>query len=316
MTDYKKQLGNIGFSYDNLTATGYNKINGICFVVRINPTTKDYTVSAACKPQDESAVEMINTELRNFMSERAKILKNAVFDGKQIIICYQLGMTANITQGVSDAVNTIIYYINQYGCVPCCSLCGNVGYSDIYSTGNTISAMCPDCFYTFQKKAAENMQQDDQIITNYPMGFIGAMLGGLAGGVLWIIFSLMGRVSFIAGFEAGLGGVYGFKWLGKKMSNAGIAIGIIVSFIFLLAGMYLAVGIDFYNALHDWGYYDISFKEALEILPDFVKADADTRNALIFDNLWGIIPFACAAFLSGWQVKKDGQLKNRAIKLM
>jgi len=80
--------------------------------------------------------------------------------------------------------------------------------------------------------------------------------------------------------------------------------------------MYLAVGIDFYNALHDWGYYDISFKEALEILPDFVKADADTRNALIFDNLRGIIPFACTAFLSVWQVKKDGQLKNRAIKLM
>ena len=315
MADYKQQLANIGFSYDTLTATGYNKIKGICFVVRINPATKDYTIAASCRPQDEQSAEMINGELRKFMAERPKILKTAAFDGKQIIICYQLGFIPDITQGINDAVNTVMYYVNQYGCVPCCSLCGNSAYPDIYSVGSNVSALCTDCFGVFQKNNAVSMMQDDMIMTNYPLGIIGAMLGGLAGAVVWLIFSLLGRISFIAGILAGFGGVFGFKWLGKKITTPGIVLSIIISFIFLAAGMYIAVGIDLYNAIQSWGY-DVSFKEALEYLPDLLREDEEVRNAVIFDNIFGVIFFFLSAFLSAWQVKRDGQLKKRAIKLM
>ena len=315
MADYKQQLESIGFRYDTLTAAGYNKINGICFVVRINPSAKDYSVTASCKPQDEQSAQMINSELQKFMSERPKLLKTALFDGKQIIICYNLGFTANIAQGVSDAVNTVMYYANQYACIPCCSVCGNPTYPDIYSIGSSVSALCTDCFGSFQQKNAVNIMQDEMMITNYPMGFIGAMLGGLAGAVIWLIFSLLGKISFIAGFFAGFGGIFGFKWLGKKVTAAGIVISVIVSFLFLISGMYIAVGIDLYNAIISWGY-DISFTEALKLLPEFIIEDAEIRNAILFDNIIGIVTFILAAILSIWQVRKDGQLKNRAIRLM
>ena len=103
--------------------------------------------------------------------------------------------------------------------------------------------------------------------------------------------------------------------LSKKVTAAGIVISVIVSFLFLISGMYIAVGIDLYNAIISWGY-DISFTEALKLLPELIIEDAEIRNAILFDNIIGIVTFILAAILSIWQVRKDGQLKNRAIRLM
>ena len=52
MASYQKQLESIGFRYDTLTANGYNKINGFCLTVNINPGTKDYIISTAFRPAD------------------------------------------------------------------------------------------------------------------------------------------------------------------------------------------------------------------------------------------------------------------------
>ena len=59
MASYQTQLESMGFRYDTLTANGYNKINGFCFTVNINPGTKDYIISSACRPADESTVEAL-----------------------------------------------------------------------------------------------------------------------------------------------------------------------------------------------------------------------------------------------------------------
>ena len=75
MASYQKQFESIGFGYDTLTAKGYNKINGICFTVDLNPNTKDYIVSAACRPVDETAVASMRQAIQQFASERKKIIK-------------------------------------------------------------------------------------------------------------------------------------------------------------------------------------------------------------------------------------------------
>ena len=313
MASYQKQLESIGFGYDTLTANGYNKINGVCFTVDLEPSTKNYIVSAACRPVDENAAAYMREAIQQFASERKKIIKNAVFDGKQIIIVWYIAdITPDITKCMNDSVSFINYCISQFGCVPCCSSCGNEGNANIYVIENNIAALCENCFYNTQSQLAGNMYRENQVITNYPLGVLGAVLGGLGGAVLWIITSLLGKISMIAGAFAGIFGYFGFKKLGKKMTLSGMIISLCVSFVFLLAGMYFAVGVDIFNAVKEYGF---TFSEAFELIPVYLT-DPDATGEIIYNHFAGFITFILGAVCCVFQYNNDKKVKNRMIKLM
>ena len=313
MANYQKQFESIGFGYDTLTAKGYNKINGISFTVDLNPNTKDYIVSAACRPVDETAVASMRQAIQQFASERKKVITNAVFDGKQIIIVWYIADIApNITKFINDSVSFINYCINQFGCVPCCASCGNESNANIYAIENNIAALCESCFYNTQNRLAGNMYKENQIVTNYPLGILGAVLGGLGGAVLWIITSLLGKISMIAGAFAGIFGYFGFKKLGKKMTLQGLIISLTVSFIFLLAGMYFAIGVDIFNAVKEYGF---TFSEAFEWIPDYLT-DPEATGEIIYNHFAGFITFILGAVCCIFQYNNEKKVKNRMIKLM
>ena len=311
MANYKDQLCAMGFGYDDVTAVAYRKINNIAFIVRVNPASKEYNVTAACRPAKDGMIDPLRTALHQFASQRQNMLKTAFFEGKQIHICYQI--TSDITSGVNDAVNFIMYCVNQFECVSCCSICGRYGDVDVYSIENNVSALCTGCYGTLQNNVVENILSDSSTQTNYPMGIIGAILGGICGALIWILFSVMGRIGWMAGLVAGFGGIMGFKWLGKKISTAGIALSIIISFIFLFMGMYIAVGIDLYNAFIAEGF-SVTFSDALDFIP-YAMQDSEYTGALIYNNIFGIITFTVAAVASAIGLKKESEVKNRSIKL-
>ena len=313
MAGYQKQLAGIGFGYDTLTAKGYNKINGVCFTVDIHPNTKDCIVTAACRPADETAVSSMRQAIQQFAAERKKIIKNAAFDGKQItIIWYMADINPNIAKYVTDSVNFVSYCIGQFGCIPCCSSCGNESYADICVIENNIAALCENCFYNTQSQLAGNMYRENQVVTNYPMGVLGAVLGGLGGAVLWIITSLLGKISMIAGLFAGIFGYLGFRKFGKKMTLSGLIISLIVSFVFLLAGMYFAIGVDLFNVLRE---YDFTFSEAFEFIPVYLT-DPDATGEIIYNHIFGFISFIFGAVFCIVGYHSEKKVKNRMIKLM
>ncbi len=311
MAKYREQLQAMGFGYDDVTAVAYRKINNIAFIVRVNPASKEYNVTAACRPAKDGMIDPLRTALHQFASQRQNMLKTAFFEGKQIHICYQI--TSDITPGVNDAVNFIMYCVNQFECTPCCSVCGRYGDVDVYSIENNVSALCTGCYGTLQNDVVENILSDSSIRMNYPMGVLGAILGGICGALIWILFSVMGRIGWMAGLVAGFGGVMGFKWLGKKISTAGIVLSIIISFIFLFMGMYIAAGIDMYNALTAEGI-SVTFRDALDIIPYFMQ-DSEYTGTLIYNNIFGIITFAATSIASAIALIKESKVKNRSVKL-
>ncbi len=313
MAGYQKQLAGIGFGYDALTAKGYNKINGVCFTVDIHPNTKDCIVTAACRPTDETAVFSMRQAIQQFAAERKKIIKNAAFDGKQItIVWYMADINPNIAQYVTDSVNFVSYCIGQFGCIPCCSSCGNESYADICVIENNIAALCENCFYNTQSQLAGNMYRENQVVTNYPMGVLGSVLGGLGGAVLWVITSMLGKISIVAGLFAGMFGYLGFKKFGKKMTLSGLIISLIVSFVFLLAGMYFAIGVDLFNALKE---YEFTFSEAFELIPVYLT-DPDATGEIIYNHIFGFLSFIVGAVICIAGYYNDKKVKNRMIKLM
>lgn len=315
MASYEKQLKSLGFGFDTLTMTGYNKINGFSVRVKINAASRDYTVFTACRPQDSNNETMLSNALQQFASERSRTVKAAVFDGKQIIISYSTGdFTTDITKGVQEAVNATMYYASQFGCMPCCSSCGEFTYTGIYAVENNTIAVCERCFEPVRNSTADRMVRDSEVMTNYPLGIIGAVLGGLAGALCWILFSSLRKITVVAGFLAGLGGIMGFKWLGKKMTFWGLVISIAVSFVFLLCGIYVSLGIDIFTVFQQEGY-DIGFFESFQWIPFFLE-DGDVRGDVIFNVIFGTATFALSAVIGVFQVRQENKIKNRVIKLM
>ena len=156
------------------------------------------------------------------------------------------------------------------------------------------------------------MYRENQVVTNYPMGVLGAVLGGLGGAVLWIITSLLGKISMIAGLFAGIFGYLGFRKFGKKMTLSGLIISLIVSFVFLLAGMYFAIGVDLFNAVKEYGF---TFSEAFELIPVYLT-DPDATGEIIYNHIFGFLSYIAGAGICIAGYYNDKKVKNRMIKLM
>lgn len=149
-----------------------------------------------------------------------------------------------------------------------------------------------------------------QTSVNYPLGVLGAILGGLAGAVLWIIFSLMGKVIIVAGILSGCLGIVLFEKFGKKLTLPGLFISLGISLVMLLIGMYFALGIDIYNDLKEY----ISFSDAFSLIP-YVFHYSEMKEAIIHNWGFGLIGYIVTAVVSIVGFFSKRKVQNQAVRL-
>ena len=329
VTNYAEQFKAAGYGYDDLTATGYSKINGFCFTVTIDAANRLYTLRRPCRIYNEADTEKLNKELQLFVSQRRKYIRSAIYMKNTMVIVFSMpGITVDITAGVKEGTEACLYYAKQYGAVSSCQKCGNIVETDVYAMEKEVSALCFNCFSGYHSKMAEKTYKEQNTIENVPLGIIGAVLGGLTGAIIWILFSLMGMVVFIAGALSCIAGYFGYKLLGKKMSKKGVAISLIVAFVILIAGMYFSFALRVYNAhnksIDEWNtsyseYYNeapvpnISFSEAFGLVPEYFS---DNIDVILHDYAFGIIMYIITAVACGAQYVRENMLKSRAVRLM
>ena len=75
------------------------------------------------------------------------------------------------------------------------------------------------------------------------------ILGGVIGGALWFGLSFLGRLAFISGIAAGLGGAFGGMITGEKNRAVKLILAIVFSLGLFCVGIYLGMGVDIYKAL-------------------------------------------------------------------
>lgn len=313
MADYKSQLAAIGYKYNNsgLEATGYNKINGISFTAHMSVSDKVITIEADAVPNGEADVVELQKYLDQFAADRKNIVNTASFNNNVISIAYRLNSPSKAGEYVKEATDAILFFCNQCNCHPVCRVCGKAVNTDFYAVKGQVHPLCPDCFHNLQNTIMSEAQEESNKVTNFPLGIVGAILGGLIGAVLWVIFSMLGRVVVLAGLVSGLAGVFGFKLLGKKLTLAGLITSVIISLAMLLLGMYFALGIDVYNAFKSSG---ISFSDAFKIIPEILQ-DKKNLGAAIRDSSFGIVGFIVTAVFSFIQFFNERKIKNQAVRL-
>lgn len=318
MANYQTQLQSLGYKYVQSAATGYAKINGIPFMVKIDASAKTYTVSASCCPQDENGAVTLNSYLQQFSADRKKTVNMANYSNNTISIVYRMGMSTDITYNVKEATDAIMHFVTQSGCIPVCNACGQPVSTDFYSVRGNVHCLCPNCFNQIQSTMLQQANVESQKSVNYPLGVLGAILGGLAGAVLWIIFSMMGMVVVVAGILSGFLGVLLFEKLGKKLTLPGLFISLGISLVMLLIGMYFALGIDIYNGLSTYFYqeygYNMSFFEAFSYIP-YVFQYSEMIGAIIHDWGFGLIGYIITAVVTIAGFFSKRKVQNQAVRL-
>lgn len=312
MATFNTQLQAVGFSYDTLTATGYRKIDGFCFTVRIDVNAKMYTVNVSCAvPRAESAQEL-NAGLQQYAEQHKKSVRSAFYDGQHISICYQdRDLVMNVGNGVREAVDVCMYYIQRLGARPICRVCGQIRESDIYAMEKQVTALCPDCFLAAQRQLESKTAAESEVTENVPLGLVGALLGGLAGAVLWVLFSLLGKIVIVAGALAAMAAFFLYKKFAKRISKKGLFLSLGVGLVILLAGMYFAIGVDVFRDFQDAGY-PLGFSEAFDIIPEYISWNV---GVVLFNNIFGLVTYLVGSAVCMAQFFNDNKTKNRAIKL-
>jgi len=94
----------------------------------------------------------------------------------------------------------------------------------------------------------QSQQPQEQVLA----GILGAFLFALAGGVVWVILSRLGYISWISGFVAVVCGVRGYSFFARRESRRGVIIAVLMAFLVIVLAWYACLAWDVCDAYKEW----------------------------------------------------------------
>lgn len=312
MATIPEQLKQFGFGYDVLSQKGYRVIEGFGFIVHLNISDKMYTLRVPCAVRSPEEAAQMNGAVEAYLRNPQYSLKSAGYDGRMISMCYATkNMVLNLSDNLGTLVELCMNTIRQFNAVPVCGSCGRADNLSVYGLENRVECLCPQCFSDARSKISEKVREQSERVENVPLGVVGAVMGGAAGAVIWLLFSLMGKIVFVAGMAAAVASFFAYRRLAKKVSKLGLILSLVIGFVMMLIGMYFAIGLDVFNGLKDIGA-PVSFGEALKLIPDYIRLNT---GAVLFNNIFGVLTYIGGAVICVMQYRNDNKIKGRAVLL-
>lgn len=124
-------------------------------------------------------------------------------------------------------------------------------------------------------------------------GTVGAFLGALLGGIIWVVINQFGVIAAIAGYAIIFFAYRGYAKFGNEMNLKGAIIATLISIIVLAGAHYICWAIDIYKVFSE-DYY-ITFLDAFLAVPS-IAADPEIVYDFLRDFLIGLVFIAFGAF--------------------
>lgn len=230
-------------------------------------------------------------ELTQELKAKAKMFKSVMsFVLSDYTIKAQINVSSNKKIDELDEVfNYLSSVITENGLRVCCTLCGEEKPTETYCINDGAHQICPSCatelVNTLENAEIENRSKKGSVL----LGTVGAFIGAVIGGILWILVYQIGYVAAIVGIVAVICAYKGYTMFSGKKDIKAAIISVIMAAAVLFLAHCLCLSIIVSTQ------FGVSFFEAVAATPALL-ADPDLFGEFIMDLLYGYIFMAVGAF--------------------
>lgn len=303
---------NCGLTYvQEPEVAAYGVFANFGLVVKYLASEHQYILLVSARPTSNEGVNAMIASLNQFVNDRKKTINHSSY--LDMVVTISVRDMGNKTFPVlKEAVEASTYFCNQYGFVPACKYCGNQTDLGFFAVGGDVDTMCTACFNNRQMQISNKAMTEANKRFNLPLGILGAVLGALVGGIVWIITYQMGFLLFITGAIIVFFSCLLLEKMGGKFTAGGLVTALIISFAMIFIAEYLAVGISCYMEVSKYG---ISMGQTFSLMWDVIAEDSEARAELISDLVFGVVSYAIAAVIFVIQYFKNKKVRYQAIRL-
>lgn len=276
-----------------LTVSGKNELYG---------TVKGYEVSVCVKTFDPISPLRIHIACYATPEQRVAI-ENALSNRSDIIgqkKVTDLGVALNLNEWTAgsmvrrlpEILDWTLGMLNANGALGAgyCPHCGKLLKADaavkcdVDGASVTLDAECQGAVNAvIDKQNADYKNAPNR----YFRGFLGALIGGVAGGLLVALFFIIGFASSVSGFVAVALGAFLYGKFGGKPNKAMVVIVTLTSLACLVASVFITYIVAAGMAARDQGFYNIS---AFDAFTAYMEIDEISRS--FYADLATVILFA------------------------
>lgn len=300
----------IGLPYDRKSRMICGNYQGYTILIRNLQKQKLCHITMSVTASDESRGDVLTQPLQQYAAQKPEI-QFASYTNRVVAVGIRNKRKVSAEEA-GRMISEIIGLFRTVGAVNCCQACGSREDVGAYTIFGKVAILCPNCFE--QAKADLSQAQSDlhRKSTNYAGGIVGAVLGSLAGALIWVLASQFGYIVGVSGLAFVIGGLYGFKKLGGKLNVAGFIISVVIAAAMLYFAENISLAILIFNEFKDT--YDISFFDAFRAIPEVLK-DHDVFSGFAYDLAIGYLFLVIGGFSSAVSMFKEANLKYEMKRL-
>lgn len=157
-----------------------------------------------------------------------------------------------------DFIINLVKILNEIDCSKSCLVCKESKDSQFYYVNDTVTHLCDICSETIKNNISHEKEKPD----NYFVGFIGAIIGGFVGSIVWILLGFLNFYASFAGFVIAYAAFGGYNFFKARPSKIGALINILAIIISILFAEYIGLMIQFLKE-----YSELSVSQFLAITP-------------------------------------------------
>ncbi len=238
--NYKELARTVGLQYDQRFNVLYGQKNGYDVLVTALDKRYPYRLTIQIAARNTSSTEMDKTTKKELVKSVDAI--TGMKQEEYTFSFHQKNITnqAKLKVALMDSIQGILAGLQARAYQPCCGHCGQSRPTEDFRLGNMNMQICLEC----QGRLRDNSQRSaiirEQKREHVVMGTIGALIGSLLGVLCIIVLSQAGFISALSGFVMAWGVIKGYEILGRKLTERGMIICIIV----MIAMIYVGDRID------------------------------------------------------------------------
>lgn len=162
--------------------------------------------------------------------------------------------TGYSAQRITHALQGLAEALRQQSAVPACTACGKAHGLSFVQYNEEPLTMCEECQAQMQQEIIQQEDAHTQLPGNYGRGAVGALLGALLGGIIWVAVGQLGYVAAAAGLAIAALAAKGYTMMKGKLDRVGVVLICVICFGVFVLAQFIGMDISLIRDLVAEGY--------------------------------------------------------------